>query len=955
MSVSSKSQSLDSQKRERRNESQTHDFKPINEALIFQAHLLNTIEQSVIATDLDGIVICWNRFAEHLYGWSAAEALGRNIMELVSPELSARQAEEVMAQVRRGKSWTGEFTAQRKDGTLFPIQSVNSPIYDDNETLIGIVGISHDITERKRTEKALRESENKYRTLVEQASDGIHTYDLEGNFLEVNSKLCDMLGYTSEELLRLNVRDLVPAEDLAADPIRFDELRAGNTLLRERWLIRKDGTLFPAEISGTMIKDGVLQAIIRDATQRKRADEALRNRENQLHLITDAIPLLISYVDKEHRYRFVNRSYTEWFGKSREDVIDKHLSEVLGEAAYQAILPEVEKALSGEEVIFERLVPYKSGERFIRVNYIPEFDSLSGEVGGFHAFVQDISESRRAEEALRKSEEWLRSIFEASRDGILVEEDEKIVYVNKSYVRLFGYDAPEELIGETVALVISPEDTRRVLNYGKRRLRGEQPLPPSQYEFKGRRKEGSRLEVEASVSTSVVAGHTYITTMIRDISERKRGESLLEAQKQSLELVVKGVPLVEVLTYLARVVEQQADAGGAVASILLLDEQGRLRNGASPSLPEHYLQKIEGLKAEPHVGTCSAAAASGKIVVTPDLSVDQKWDGLAHLPLELGLQAAWTMPIKARDGRVLGTFGTYFRQKREPTALERQVVEILARTAALAIERKQDEEALRRSHEELEARVRERTVDLQKANDALQAEMLERRQAEEARIEVLHQLVNAQEEERRRIARDLHDQLGQQLTVLRLNLDLLKRTCHDAEMFAQIGEVQKVARRIDADVDFLAWELRPSALDDLGIAAALDNYVRQWSKHFGIPVEFNADRFGKIALAPEAETNLYRITQEALNNVSKHAKAKGVNVLLEPRGSSLMLIIEDDGVGFEPGNHSLKEKGVSLGLIGMQERAALVGGTLEIESAEGVGTTIYAKVPILSFGKGEKE
>lgn len=953
MNVSSESQSLDPQEQKRRNESQS---KPTaGNALSFHAQLLDTIGQSVIATDLDGIVIYWNRFAERLYGWTAAEATGRNVIELVSSKPSLLEAEEIMTLLRRGEIWTGEFIARRKDGVSFPIQSVNSPIYDDKGTLIGIVGISQDITERKKTEKALQESENKYRTLVEQASDGIHAYDFEGNFLEVNSKLCEMLGYTSEELMRLNVKDFVSAEDITADPIRFDELRAGKTLLRERRLLRKDGTSFPAEISGKMIQEGVLQAIIRDVTKRKQAETELRSRENELRLIADAIPLLVSYVDKEHRYRFVNRSYTEWFGKSREDTAGKHLSEVLGDAAYQAILPEVETVLSGEEVLFERLVPYKSGERFIRVNYIPEVDASTGEVKGFYAFVQDISESKRTEEALRKSEEWVRSIFEASRDGILVEDNERIIYVNKSYVRLFGYKAPEELIGQHISLIISPADTERVLEFGSRRLRGESP--PSKYEFKGRRKDGTPIEVEASVSTSIVGAHTYIITMIRDISERKQAEGLMEAQKQSLELVVKGAPLTEILTYLARVVEQQAADSDALASILLLNEQGLLHNGASPSLPVRYLEAIEGIRADPNVGTCSAAAALGKVVVTTDIDADPRWKGLAHLPLELGLRAVWTMPIKARDGRVLGTFGTYFRGRRAPTALERQVVEILARTAALAIERKQSEEALRRSHEELEARVQERTGDLQKANEALQTEILERRQAEEARIEVLHQLVNAQEDERRRIARDLHDQLGQQLTVLRLSLDILKRRCaDDNRMSEQIGEIQNVARQLDADVDFLAWELRPSTLDDLGIAAALDNYVRQWSKHSGIPAEFNADRFGKISLAPEVETNLYRITQEALNNVSKHAKASEVNVLLEPRGSSLVLIIEDDGVGFEPNKHTSEEKNLKgMGLIGMQERAALVGGALEIESAAGKGTTIYAKVPVLNPEKEEKE
>ena len=647
--------------------------------------------------------------------------------------------------------------------------------------------IFNDITERKQSEQSLQESENKYRTLIEQASDGIHTYDLQGNFIETNSKLCEMLGYTREELLQLNVKNLIPAEDFAADPIHFDELLAGKTLLRERRLLCKDGTLLPVEISGKMVQDGVLQAIIRDVTERKRAEEALRNSENQLRLITDSIPLLISYVDREHRYRFVNRSYTEWFGKAREKVIGRHLSEILGDAAYQSILPEVEKVLSGEEVIFQRSVPYKSGERFIHVNYIPDFDAATGQVIGFNSFVQDISERKRAEVALRKSEEWLRSIFEASRDGILVEDDEQIIYVNKSYTHLFGYNNPEELIGRHVSVVISSEDLERMLNFGRNRARGKQPA--SVYEFKGQRKDGMLIDVEASVSTSNVGGHTYITTMVRDIAGRK-------------------------LT----------------------------------------------------------------------------------------------------------------------------------------------EEKLRRSHEELELRVLERTKDLKKANKKLQAEIIERKQAEKERIKVLHQLVSVQEDERRRIARDLHDQLGQQLTVLRFKLEALRKMCVGTEdVFEQVGETQKVARRIDSNVDFLAWQMRPTMLDDLGIVAALDHYVRQWSTHFNISAEFNANRFGKIKLTPEAEIHFYRIVQEALNNVYKHAKAGNVNVSLEPRGDSTILIIEDDGIGFEPDKKILNKKGMKgKGLLGMHERAALIGGSLEIESARGKGTTIYVGVPVSNGKKGKK-
>ncbi|MDQ3802042.1 MAG: PAS domain S-box protein, partial [Acidobacteriota bacterium] len=188
MSASLKFQGSNSQKQNGRSESQSSIVKPANKVLDFHARLLETIEQSVIATDLDGKVIYWNRFAERLYGWTAAEATGNDILELVSSKPELQQAEEIMAQLREGKSWTGEFTARRKDGASFPIQSVNSPIFDDKGALIGIVGVSRDITEHRKTERSLRESENKYRTLVEQASDGIHTYDLDGNFLEVNSR-----------------------------------------------------------------------------------------------------------------------------------------------------------------------------------------------------------------------------------------------------------------------------------------------------------------------------------------------------------------------------------------------------------------------------------------------------------------------------------------------------------------------------------------------------------------------------------------------------------------------------------------------------------------------------------------------------------------------------------------------------------------------------------------------
>lgn len=176
--------------------------------------------------------------------------------------------------------------------------------------------------------------------------------------------------------------------------------------------------------------------------------------------------------------------------------------------------------------------------------------------------------------------------------------------------------------------------------------------------------------------------------------------ALLTAQKRSLELVVAGAPLTEVLVNLVRTVEELS-GDGVVASIMLLDGSGRLRNGAAPSLPDDYLAAIDGLPADPALGTCCAAAARAQVVVTPEFATDPGWRGLHHLPNALGLLGAWSMPIFARDGSVLGTFGTYFRECREPTPVERAVVEILTRTAAIAIERDQADAAREAQTQEL--------------------------------------------------------------------------------------------------------------------------------------------------------------------------------------------------------------------------------------------------------------
>lgn len=156
------------------------------------------------------------------------------------------------------------------------------------------------------------------------------------------------------------------------------------------------------------------------------------------------------------------------------------------------------------------------------------------------------------------------------------------------------------------------------------------------------------------------------------------------ASEHVSRMLKAGVSRTEILALLVTVGETLA-GGGAIVSILVLDEEGLLRNGASPNLPGDYLNAIDRLKPNPSVGTCAAAAATGEVVITSDFCADDKWAELRHLPRSIGFVGAWSMPIKAPDGRVLGTFGTYFRECRTPSPQEINAVGILAAAAALVL------------------------------------------------------------------------------------------------------------------------------------------------------------------------------------------------------------------------------------------------------------------------------
>jgi two-component system CheB/CheR fusion protein len=298
------------------------------------------------------------------------------------------------------------------------------------------------------------------------------------------------------------------------------------------------------------------------------------------------------------------------------------------------------------------------------------------------------------------------------------------------------------------------------------------------------------------------------------------------------------------------------------------------------------------------------------------------------------------------EKEVASVDGRYYALRILPYRTTEDRIDGVAITFLDITDRKIANDELERIRGELETKVLERTNELASSNANLSLEVAERRQSESVRVKLLNRLVNSQEKERNRLARDLHDQLGQQLTALRLRLEALRASSGKRnQLNADLTSVLSVLDQLDTDVDYLAWELRPVVLDDLGLNEALKVYVDRWRGHMGIEAEFHGSGLVDKRLPVDVENNLYRIAQEALNNVAKHSASSRVAVLLERRDGHAVLIIEDNGVGFQY-RGELDGTNQNLGISGMRERAALIDGTFEIESTPEKGTTIFVKVPL---------
>jgi len=433
-------------------------------------------------------------------------------------------------------------------------------------------------------------------------------------------------------------------------------------------------------------------------------------------------------------------------------------------------------------------------------------------------------------------------------------------------------------------------------------------------------------------TVEVVAGST------RDITSRKRARMLVDAQKRSLELVVSGKPLGEILAYLTRIVEEQS-GGQAVAAILLLDDQACLRIGAAPSLPDDYNQAIDGIKARADLGTCSVAAVTGKVVLTPDIDADPKWAPIKHLPGQLGLKAAWSRPILARDGKVLGTFGTYFKSCREPTTTESQVVEILSHTAALAIERSRaDEERERLLASEQRARAEADAAN--RAKDKFLAVL-----SHELRTPLSPVVMTIPAIE---LDPDMPFKFREDLAMIRRNIDLEVKLIDDLLDLSRVtsGKLRLQFQPVHAH-DILRHAISNSAGDVVGKQILIHQDLKAAKDH--------------ITADP---SRLQQIFWNLIRNAVKFTPDGGqitVRTYNEQKNQQLVVEVQDSGIGipadvlprifeaFEQGDARVTKQfgGLGLGLAIAKAMVEMHRGTITADSAgPGKGATFTLRFEV---------
>jgi len=513
---------------------------------------------------------------------------------------------------------------------------------------------------------------------------------------------------------------------------------------------------------------------------------------------------------------------------------------------------------------------------------------------------------------LRQEESTFRTLVENIPDVIARFDPElRHLFVSPAIERVTGRPA-QDFIGKTNRELGMPPEVVELWEAALRRVFATGSSARLEFAFPatdGRRHFDCRLVPEPGPGATV----SSVLSVARDVTDRwlmyeaeQRARTVADQLREATVELTRSLNRESVLVTLLDRLREMVPYDRA--SVMLLEEASRISVRAvfdgDRAVPLSPAERPEFDPTDHPI--VQGILTTGAAVLIPDVRAHPEWS----LPTEPQAVASWMgVPLFAR-GTVAGLVSMAKLEADYFSEDHVRLAEAMSSQASVAVEN---------------------------------AVLFEQMQASTVRMQALsRRLVEAQESERRNISRELHDEAGQSLASLRIGLRLLEREIGESGSIT--GRIAELVQTTDAVIDGLhrlAADLRPASLDHLGLEAALRQYVRSAASKHGLAVHFKARGFTGERLPMVVETALYRVAQEAITNVVRHASATRVDVLLERRGDRVMVMIEDDGAGFDPDQ---VRSGDHFGLLGLRERAEALGGTLMLESAPGAGTTIVVEV-----------
>jgi len=693
--------------------------------------------------------------------------------------------------------------------------------------------------------------------------------------------------------------------------------------------------------NGVVSKNGAPNALPRAAVFRhpKTALEAASQRYVDLF---DFAPVAYVSFDRVGRIDEINLAAAQLLGRSRDRLIGEPFALHVMKKDGALFLNHLFRCRSSDSRVETELrLKKRNGEIILaRLASSPTTSSMRDGVLLYQTAVVDLTEQKRAEEAIRESEERYRTLFDLGPMAVYTIDTSGVIRdFNRHAAELWGRE-PE--LGDT--------DQRFCGSFKMFRPDGSfmphHQCPMAEVvlgkvsavhngEVLIERPDGSHVTVLVNIRP-LKNDRGEVTGAINcfyDITERKQTEALMAFQKEAFERAASGASLIEILKFLARFFEGQSHERGKIA-IHLLDEAGKhFEQTAAPSLPAGYAQAINGMEVSSAAGPCCAAIRRRRRVAVGDVAASKQFAAFAAFALPLGIRAGWSSPIFSSTGKVLGTFGNYYREPRKPAPQDNLLGEIVTRTASVIIERKQAEAALEKSKSLLEQRVRERTRELRATNDELEAEIARRKGLE-------GQILEISDREQQRLAAELHDGLCQHLTAIGFMTHSIATRLKNHRVI-EVENIERIAQLVNQaanDARNIARGLHRLDVDSAGLLDALRDLVEReiWKTPCRLEIKEPFEIEDDVAAL-----HLYRIAREAVINANKHAQARKIVVHLGRTRAGIALSVTDDGVGLpeEP------DKARGLGFRLMNYRAEAVGGHLDVTRQPGGGTRVACHLP----------